>query len=177
VWGKFVVDKNPKWPQNGGKKKLLQKVISDTEARQLLGRVGESLELRDEVRANMKAFVLSKVYSENAGVTCGQARASRRHKMKKKKSTIRLPPDNDTLDQRLERTNYITYCQIHYNLLEHPSPIGHGWELMNGKCRPVRHTQPPLPHQLTPRDWTDDSIGDSSSDGDSDISESTDSDE
>jgi len=177
VWGKFVVDKNPKWPQNGGKKKLLQKVISDTEARQLLGRVGESLELRDEVRANMKAFVLSKVYSENAGVTCGQARASRRHKMKKKKSTIRLPPDNDTLDQRLERTNYITYCQIHYNLLEHPSPIGHGWELMNGKCRPVRHTQPPLPHQLTPRDCTDDSIDDSSSDGDSDISESTDNDE
>ena len=95
----------------------------------------------------------------------------------KTKSTIRLPPDNDTLDQHLEKTNYITYCQIHYNLLEHPSPIGHGWERMNGKCRPIRHTQPPLPHQLTPRDCTDDSIDDSSSDSDSGISESTDSDE
>jgi len=153
-------------------KKLLQKLISDAETRQLLGRVGESLELRDGVRADMKAFVLSKVYSENAG---GQARASKWHKMKK--STIRLPPNNDTLDQHLERTNYITYCQIHHNLLEHPSPIGHGWELVNGKWRPVRHTQPPLPHQLRPRDCTDDSIDDSSSDGDSDISESTDSDE
>ena len=38
-----------------GKKKVLQKVISD----QLLGRVGESLELRDEVKATMKTFVLS----------------------------------------------------------------------------------------------------------------------
>jgi hypothetical protein len=45
----------------------------------------------------------------------------------KKKSTARLPPDDDTLNQHVEGTNYITYCQLHYNLIEHPSPIGHGW--------------------------------------------------
>ena len=95
----------------------------------------------------------------------------------KKKSTVRLPPDDDTLNHHLESTNYITYCQVHYDLLEHPSPIGHGWEFRNGKCRPVRHTQLPLPHQLIPVDCTDDSSNESSSDDDSEISDSTDSDE
>ena len=56
-----------------GKKKVLQKVISDPEARELLQ---QRLELRDEVKAAMKTFVLHAMYSENAGVTCGQARAS-----------------------------------------------------------------------------------------------------
>ena len=23
----------------------------------------------------------------------------------------------------------------------HPSPLGHGWELVDGRCRPVRHTR------------------------------------
>jgi len=159
-----------------GKKKLLQKVISDPVARRLLRRVGESLELRDEVKSAMKTFVLYEIYSENTGVTCGQARASRWHKMKKK-CTVRLPPDDDTLNHHLERTNYITYCQIHYDLLEHPSPIGHGWEFMNGKCRPVRYTKPPLPHKLTPDHDIDDGSDESSSDDDSEIFDSTDSDE
>ena len=42
-----------------GKKKVLEKVMVVAEARELLGRVGESLELKDEVRADMKTFVLS----------------------------------------------------------------------------------------------------------------------
>ena len=127
-----------------GKKQVLQKVITDPEAKDLLGRVGESLELDDVVRADMKAFVLAKVYGESTDFTCGQARASKWHKLKKK-CTIRLPPDDNSLNLHVERTNYVTYCQLHYNMVEHPSPIGHGWEIMNGKCRPVRHTLPPAP--------------------------------
>ena len=60
-----------------GKKNVLQKVISDPEVRKLLQQVGERLELRDEVKAAMKIFVLHTMYTENAGVTCGQARASK----------------------------------------------------------------------------------------------------
>ena len=125
-----------------GKKKVLEKVMDVPEARELLERVGVSLELKDEVRVDIKAFVFSIVYAESADVTCGQARASKWHKLKKN-CMIRLPPDEDSLDLHVERTNYITYCQLHYNLQEHPSPIGHGWELVNGKCRPVDHTLPP----------------------------------
>ena len=29
-----------------------------------------------------------------------------------------------------------------------PSPVGHGWQLVGGRCRPVRHTQPAFPTQL-----------------------------
>ena len=156
-----------------GKKKVLEKVIIDPESRELLGRVGQSLDLNDGVRADMKAFVLSIIYAESPNVSCGQARASKWHKLKKK-CTIRLPPDEDSLDLHLKRTNYLTYCQLHYNLQEHPSPIGHGWELVNGKCRPVRHTLPPLPQQLTPHVCSDESSGDEES---SQCGESTDSDE
>lgn len=159
-----------------GKKQVLQKLINDPQARELLARVGESLELEEEVRSDMKAFVLSKVYAENA-VTCGQARASKWHKLKKK-STIRLPPDDDSLNHHLQRTNYITFCQLHYELLEHPSPMGHGWESVNGKCRPVRHTLPPLPQLFKCRDSLDDNSEDSdSNDETSECEESTDSDE
>lgn len=42
------------------KAKLLQKLISDPEPRELLGRVGNSLELCDEVKCTMKTFVLQK---------------------------------------------------------------------------------------------------------------------
>lgn len=156
------------------KTKLLQKLISDPEARELLGRVGGSQELRDEVVTAMKTFVLYKIYNKNVNVTCGQDRSSRWHKMKK--GTVPLPHDDDTLNHNLERTNYISYCQIHYDLLEHPSPISHSWEFMNGKCRPVCYTQSLLHHQPTPRDYVNDSIDESSSDDDSEISDSNDSD-
>ena len=52
-------------------------VQTDPQAREHLGRVGESLELKDEVKADMKAFILSKVYGEDIAFTCGQARASK----------------------------------------------------------------------------------------------------
>ena len=160
-----------------GKKPVLEKVITDPEARGLLGRVGESLELEDEVRSNMKTFVLSKIYALSDVVNCGQARASQWHKLKKK-STIRLPPDDDSLGLLLERVNYITYCQLNYNLLEHSSPIGHGWEILNGKCRPVRHTLPPLPQQLLHRHCSEESSDESGSDDErSECGQSTDSDE
>ena len=42
-----------------GKKKVLDKVMTDPEARKLLGRVGESLLLEEEVKTDMKAFALS----------------------------------------------------------------------------------------------------------------------
>ena len=137
-------------------KKVLERVISDPEARELLGRIGESIELEDSIRADMKTFVLSCIYGESAGSTCGQARASNWQQMKKK-STIRLPPDDDPLNLHVERTNYTYYCQLHYSLFDHSSTIGHGWELVNGKCRPVRYSRSPLPQQLTLPDFSEES--------------------
>ena len=55
----------------------------------------------------MKAFVLSIIYAESADVSCGQARVSKWHKLKNK-SAIRLPPDDDSLNLQMERSNYLT---------------------------------------------------------------------
>ena len=88
----------------------------------------------------------------------------------KQKSTARLPPDEDTLNQHVERANYITFCQLQYNLLEHPSPIGQGWEIMNGKCKPVRHTSPALPDRLRPPHGSTSESSESSDDSSNDES-------
>jgi len=37
---------------------------------------------------------------------------------------------------------------LHPLIKKHPSPIGHGWELVDGNCRPVRYTHPALPAHL-----------------------------
>lgn len=72
-----------------GKKKVMERVISDPEASKLFGRIGESIDSEDSIRADMKTFVLSCIYGESADATCGQARASKWQKMKMK-STICL---------------------------------------------------------------------------------------
>ena len=74
-----------------GNKTILDKTMRDPTALELLHRVGEGLDITNDVKANMKTFVISKIYSEN-GDSCGQARASKWHKLKQK-CTIRLPPD------------------------------------------------------------------------------------
>ena len=112
-----------------GKKSLLDKVMKDAEARDLLSRVGRSIDLKDDVISDMRKFVLSKIYGENFP-TCAQARASKWHKLKKKK-TSRLPPDDDTLLQHFKKVNYLAYCQLHFSLEQHPSLIGNGWEIIN----------------------------------------------
>jgi len=130
-----------------GKKKLLQKCENDSQSVELLRQVGLSLQLQDDTKADMRSFILRKVYDESPDITCRQDRTSKWKRMKKK-STAQLLPDEDSLNQHLERTNFISYCQLHFDLLEHPSPIGHGWEIINGKCKSVRHSRPALPSTL-----------------------------
>ena len=142
----------------------------------------------DDTKREMETFVLTKIYGECAGISCGQARASKWRKQKRK-STVTLPPDQDSLSNHLQRTNYITYCQIHFRNKDHPSPISHGWELRSGRCRPIRHTLPPLIQQAQcaagedrdpqrrRRDCDGEDSGSETDDGQSEFGESTDSDE
>ena len=69
-------------------------------------------------------------------------------KVLKKKTTLRLCPDDDTLNHYCDRANYLSYIQLHPELYNHPSPIGHGWMLVDGNCRPIRNSIPPLPSNL-----------------------------
>ena len=138
-----------------GKKSVRKKLFEDPEPRELLGNVGKCLNLDDATKREMEAFVLTKTYGESAGISCGQARASKWGKQKRK-STVTLQPDQDSLSNHLQRTNYITYCQIHFRNKDHPSPISHSWEIWSRRCRPIRHTLPPLiqqAHCAAEEDW------------------------
>ena len=102
------------------------------------------------------------------------SKVKRWHRLKKK-NTVRYPPDNDSLYYHIKRTYFITYCQEHYNLLDHPSPINNGWEVINRKCRPVCYTAPPLPLQLNQSIRPDVKVVDDGDDDSSDSDNSTDS--
>jgi len=120
-----------------GKKQVLQKVITNPQARELLVlvRVGEIMELDEEVRSDRKAFVLWIVYAENAA-TCGHARSSKWHKATNWKRRVRRVQ----FDSHLATTPWITTCKGRttsriassitncYSIL----PMGHGWESVNG---------------------------------------------
>ena len=84
---------------------------------------------------------------------------------------MRLLPDDDSLEQHIKHANFLAYIQSHPDLRRHPSPIGHDWELVNGYCRPVRHTKAALPSLLpippTPQDqYNSDSETDSEAEHD-----------
>ena len=144
--------------------------MADVEGCELLQHVGETLYLQDDTRQDMREFVLTKIYG---GETCGQVRASKWRKQKKKRMIL-LPPDEDSLNHHLDRTNYLTFCQRNFQMKNHPSPLGYGWHLQNGQCKPVRHSQPALPNLSLPVP-TDETV--SSDDDDSECGISTDSDE
>lgn len=80
----------------------MQKLITDPEAREFLVRVGESLKLEDEVRADMKASDPSKLYCESADGTCEQARTSW------------VAQTEEDVNSMYKGRIKITYCQLHY---------------------------------------------------------------
>ena len=82
----------------------MKRLLADVEACELLQHVGERLELQDDVRNDMRVFVLTKIYGGDVGVSCDQAIASKLRKQKEKK-TKSLPPDENSLNHHIEITN------------------------------------------------------------------------
>ena len=110
----------------------------------------------------MRRFLLLKIYGGKK-TNCAEARAAKWRKMKKK-SLACLPPDGDTL-HHLDQVNYLSFLLKHYELNRHPSPIGRGWEYINGKCRPVQYAIPAKADVLQPQplalsDDDDDDVSD-----------------
>ena len=126
-----------------GKKMVIEKTIKSSEARNLLSECGDTLPIQQNVLDDLKRFVLRYIYGSSE-VTCADARAQQWNGMKKK-NTQRLVPDEDTLELVCKRANYLSYCQKKFYMKVHPSPIGNGWGIINGKCRPVRNCLPALP--------------------------------
>ena len=155
-----------------GKSSIYEKIEKVPQLRNLIKNVGGELPLSDNTRKLMKAFVIEAIYGDSKHLIPGEARAAKWRSLKKK-STLRLCPDDDTLDHYCERANFLSYIQLHPEIYNHPSPIGHGWMLVDGHCRPVRNKLPALPSNLMQS--VDNGMDDFSfsSDGESDDSESS----
>ena len=95
----------------------------------------------------MEQFTRHVIYGDNKSSTIAEAHATKWDRMMNKYFT-RFPPDADSLLQHCLRANYLAYLMRHPSLKHHPSPLGHGWELVGAPCRPVRHTRPPLPTHI-----------------------------
>ena len=108
---------------------------------------GDSLDIVEGVVEDLFKFTRHVIYGDNKSSSIAEARSTKWKKMKNK-SFIRLPPDGDSLHQHCLRANYLAYLVRHPALKHTPSPLGHGWELVDGRCRPVHHTRPALPTHL-----------------------------
>ena len=82
---------------NQGKTTVMKSIENDAEARELLSGVGVEPELSNDVASAIEEFVLTKIYNSDE-ITCSSARAAKWRKQKKK-NTMYLPPDKDSLRQ------------------------------------------------------------------------------
>ncbi|KAJ8349632.1 hypothetical protein SKAU_G00247620 [Synaphobranchus kaupii] len=136
-----------------GKSSVYDKVAKSPVAQQQHLQCGDSLDPEEEVVEELFEFtrhvllLRHVIYGDKKSSTMAEAHAAK-WKRTKNKSFIRLPPDADSLRQHCLRANFLAYLVPHPSLKHHPSPLGHGWELVGGRCRPVRHTRPALPTHL-----------------------------
>ena len=98
---------------------------------------------------DLNIYVMRYVYGDVRSSSLDLLRAEK-WRCQKNKSLMRLPPNDDCLKQHITRANFLAYIQRHPELSnrDHPSPVGYGWTLVNGRCRPVRHIQQALPPEL-----------------------------
>ncbi len=130
-----------------GKKSVYDQVAESPVARRQLSQCGDSLDHEEDVVEELFQFTRHVIYGDKKSTTMPEARAAK-WKTMKNKSFIRLPPDADSLRQHCLRANYLAYLVHHPYLKHHSSPLGHGWQLVGGRCRPVRHTRLALPTNL-----------------------------
>jgi hypothetical protein len=148
-----------------GKMSVYNHVANSHVARRQLSRCGESLDLEEEVVEKLFASTRHVIYGDNKSTTMAEARPVKWKSMKNKSFSC-LPSDADSLCQHCLRANYLAYLVRHPSLKQHPSPLGHGWEVVDGRCRPVRHTRPALPTHLPAPGPAEESESDESEDDD-----------
>ena len=129
-----------------GKSLVYDKVTRSVAAQHTLLKCGNNLDFEEDIIDELLKFARNVIYGDNKSSTMAEARADKCKAMKKK--SFQIPPDTDCLCKHFIRANHLTYLVLHPLLKKHPSPINHGWELVDGKCRPIRHTRPALPAHL-----------------------------
>jgi len=108
---------------------------------------GNSLDIDEDIIDELLKFTCNVIYGDKKSSSMAEVHVDK-WKVMKKKFFLRIPPHTDCLCQHFIRASYVTYLVLHPLLKKHLSPIGPGWELVDGYCHPVRHTRPALPAHL-----------------------------
>ena len=132
-----------------GKKAIINKVMKNIEqVKSMLQDLGESLSINDLIYEKVILFILRYVYNDKKSATLAESRCTIWRKMKKK-STRRLPPDEDTMRLHILRCNYVIFMNLDYMNQNAPgSPISHGWIMRDEVCLPIRYQNPALPPSM-----------------------------
>ena len=128
-----------------GKNAVVKNVLKNIEdAKLLLDDLGKSLTMPEAVYKKIILLVLRYVYNDKKSLNIAESRSLVWRRIKKK-STQRLPPDEDTLRGYIQRCNYVIFTNLHYN-----SPCAieslsyHGWISQNGVYVPRRYQKPEM---------------------------------
>ena len=87
------------------KKPIYEKVKKSEEAKQLITNLEMYDILSEEDIKKSSMFLINFIYPDKTSLTISQARSKKRKAMKNK-TTLRLPPDEDSFVQHLLRANY-----------------------------------------------------------------------
>ena len=124
--------------------------------------------MNEIIYAKVSLFVIRFIYNDKKSKTLAESRCLIWKRMKKK-TTQRLPPDEDTMRGHIIRSNYVIYMNLQYacpNALE--APYNHGWLSQDGVCVPRRYKNPTLPTSLIITQTCEDELYDNDSDGEDD---------
>ena len=130
------------------KKAVYEKVKKIEEAQQLISNLGRNDTLYDEDIKKCSTFLINFMYADKSSRTIAEARAKKWRAMKNK-TTLRLPPDEDSFIQHLHRANYQAWIWYNYgNPDGPPNPLGHGYMQEGLLVLPKPHTKEAYPMSL-----------------------------
>ena len=115
----------------------------------MLEELGESLQINEIIYAKVTLFVIRYIYNDKKSKSLAESRSLIWKRMKKK-STRRLPPDEDTMRLHILRCNYAIFMNLNYMSAVALEPPGaHGWISQDGVFLPRRYLMPPLPMSMS----------------------------
>ena len=124
---------------------LFERIAKSAEARSLLMKCGESLQLSDDALIDLKKKNISKSTScamcmEMYVVLLSTCCVHRRGVVRRRNQQCAC--------LQMTIVNFLAYIHRHPEVRDYPSTVGYGWTLVNGRCRSVRHTHQALPPEL-----------------------------
>ena len=119
------------------------------EAKELLENFGKSSTMTKDCFKSVILFIVRSIYNDRKSLSLTELLCLS-WKLMKKKSTQRLPPDEDSFRWHIMRSNSIIYTITNYMSSDIiSSPSEHDWKVVDGKCFPICYEHPFVPESMS----------------------------